>query len=430
MIILYNILVVIVIVLAVIPLYIIRLLREKGFSTRFRQSFGFIPKVTLDPIADKGCIWLHAASVGEIVAASPIVKEMRKQLPKIPILISVITVNGYAMAKQIIPEADSIIFILPDLPFQVRNLISRIKPNIILLVETELWPNFLWNAQSMGIPVLTVNGRLSEKSLSRFLFILHFFPHILTSVTRFCMQSISDAQRIIKVGADPHRVFVTGNTKFDQTYIDTIQSKKEELLLKMGLKTRWPIIIAGSTHKGEEEILFTSFKKIQEYFDRAVLIIAPREITRAEAVANLANNYNLSPILRTTVNKLECNHNVVVLNTIGELGKIYSIGDIVFVGGSLVPKGGHNILEPAVHGKAILVGPYMFNFKDIYDLFSKRGACETAFDCDDLTEKLIAILANDEKRQLIGERALLITRENRGAANKTVQHIKEILHVS
>lgn len=244
------------------------------------------------------------------------------------------------------------------------------------------------------------------------------------------MQSITDAEYIIKLGADPQRVFVTGNTKFDQTYTNVSQKEKDKLIQQLGLKGRCPIIVAGSTHKGEEELLFSAFNKIQEQFEHAVLILAPREIRRWQEVALCATSYNLSAICRTDSEKIEDKHSLVILDTIGELGKIYSIGDIVYVGGSLVPKGGHNILEPAIHGKPILVGQYMFNFKDSYTLFSNRGACQTVYDGTDLTKKLLAILASSEMQKAMSEEALAIMNENHGATDETLLHIKDILKCS
>jgi 3-deoxy-D-manno-octulosonic-acid transferase len=413
--------------LLVIPLYIIRLIKEKGFSERFRQSFGVIPRTALEPVANQKCIWLHAASVGEIVAASPIVKEIRRQFPEKLILVSVITVNGYAMAKRIIPEADSIIYVLPDLPMQMHSIVAKIRPEIILLVETELWPGFLWVSKQFNVPVIMVNGRIGDKNVRCYKFLFFFFPHMLKTIVKFCMQSVIDAQYIIKLGANPRRVFVTGNTKFDQTYTNVSQTEKNEIVQQIKLEKRWPIIVAGSTHKGEEEIVFTAFKKILEHFESAALIVAPRAIQRANEVSLLAIQYNLSATLRTSLDSFGDENNIIILDTIGELGKIYSIGDVVYVGGSLVPRGGHNILEPAAHGKPIIVGPYMFNFKDTYALFSEHQACETVQDADELTDKLLVLLTDNKKRELMGERALAIINENCGATTNTVQHIKEIL---
>ncbi len=416
-------------VIAAIPVFVFRLFREEGFGQRLRQSFGFLPAEELAPVADKQCIWLHAASVGEIVATSPIVKEIRRELPGIPVLISVVTASGYAMAKRIITEADSIIFFPLDLPWLSRRVIARIKPRIFLPVETELWPNFLYAARAHGLPVVMVNGRISDKSVIRYRYLRSILQDMLDTVGRFCMQSMIDAQYIIRLGAAPRRVFVTGNTKFDQTYTDVSETDKESLIRELGFADRQPILVAGSTHRGEEELLYAALKRVREVHPQSGLVIAPREILRADELIALAAKAGLRAVRRTGVDKAEAGYDVVVLDTIGELGKIYSVGEIIFVGGSLVAQGGHNILEPAAHGKPIVVGPNMFNFKDSYALFSSHGACDTVYDGAELGEKLLYILGNDQVRKEMGEKALIIIRENRGAARKSVQHIKHVLNI-
>jgi 3-deoxy-D-manno-octulosonic-acid transferase len=422
---LYNILA-IVLVLAALPVFIVRLIREKGFGERLRQSFGFIPDEAISAVQNKGCIWLHAASVGEIVATSPIVKEIRKELPGTPILVSVVTANGYAMAKKIIPEADSVIFFPLDLPWLSKNVIARIKPKVFLLVETELWPNFLRSTREFNIPVMMVNGRISDKSVRRYQYLRGILKDMLNAVDRFCMQSQIDSQYIISLGADPKKVFVTGNTKFDQTYTDVDCIEKENLLRELGLTEKRQLVVAGSTHKGEEELLFAAFQGLCKSFPQAGLIVAPREIMRAGELLNLAAKYDLAAELRTnTESKRE--RNVVILDTIGELGKVYSIGDVIFVGGSLVPLGGHNILEPAAHGKPIIIGPHMFNFKDSYMLFNSRGACVTVTDGEQLEETLLRLFSDDNIKNTMGQDAKKIIAENRGAAHQTVLHIKKTL---
>ncbi|MDR3561820.1 MAG: 3-deoxy-D-manno-octulosonic acid transferase [Negativicutes bacterium] len=426
---LYNILTIF-LVLAAIPVFIYRLFREDGFGQRLRQSFGFLPAEVLAPVAGKECIWLHAASVGEIVATSPIVKEIRRELPGIPILISVVTANGYAMAKRIISEADSVIFFPLDLPWLSRSVIARIKPRIFMLVETELWPNFLYSAREFAIPVVMVNGRISDKSVNRYRYLRSILQDMLATVGRFCMQSMIDAQYIIRLGAAPRRVFVTGNTKFDQTYTDVSDTEKEALVCELGFGSRWPILIAGSTHPGEEELVYAALNRVREVYPEACLLLAPREILRAAELTDLAAKFGLRAVRRTAADKATAGYDVVVLDTIGELGQIYSIGEIIFIGGSLVSHGGHNILEPAAHGKPIVVGPNMFNFKDTYALFSGRGACDTVYDGAELGEKLLYILGNDQVRAEMGAKAQAIISENRGAAQKSVQHLKQILGVS
>ncbi len=424
---LYNILTIVLVFLAM-PVFIIRLIREEGFGERLRQSFGFIPEEALRPVIKRDCIWLHAASVGEIVATSPIVKEIRKELPDAPILISVVTASGYSMAKRIIKDADSIIFFPIDVPFLAQKVIDRIRPRVFMPVETELWPNFLKAARQYHIPVMMVNGRISDKSVVRYRHLGSVLQDMMNTVVQFCMQSVIDAEHIIRLGADPGRVLVTGNTKFDQTYTDVTLREKEQLRLEMGLGECHPVIIAGSTHKGEEESVFKAFREVRARYPGAKVIIAPREIMRADEVINIASSYDLNAARRTALlNNPSLGHDIVILDTIGELGKVYSIGDIIFVGGSLVPHGGHNILEPAAHGKPILTGPHMFNFKDTYALFSGRAACATVNNAGELAERILYILQNDHVRHGMCKETLAIIEENRGAARKSALELKKLL---
>ncbi|MDT8903799.1 3-deoxy-D-manno-octulosonic acid transferase [Anaeroselena agilis] len=423
---LYDILTIILVV-AAIPVFIFRLFREKGFGERLRQSFGFLPHGAVAPVAGKNCLWLHAASVGEIVATSPIVKEIRRQMPEMPVLVSVVTANGYEMAQRIIPEADSIIFFPLDLPGLSRRVINRIKPTMFVLVETELWPNFLLSCRDLSIPVMMVNGRISDKSVGNYRYLFTILDRMLDTVHRFCMQSTIDAQYIIRLGAKPRRVFVTGNTKYDQTHTEVSAAERERLASLLKLRGGAPVVVAGSTHRGEEEFVLAAFNKVRENIAEARLIIAPRDNLRGGEVASLAEKYGLKAVRRTDLDKADGSHDVIVLDTIGELGKIYSIADVVFVGGSLVATGGHNILEPAAHGKPILVGPHMFNFKDSYALFSGQGACDTVYDSADLGDKFVCLLSDAHVRAAMGEKALAIIRENQGAAVRSVQHISEVL---
>lgn len=425
--ILYNLLALLLVVLAA-PVFIIRLIREEGFGQRLRQSFGFLPQRDVAPVAHKNCIWLHAASVGEIVAASPIVKEIRQTFPEKPILVSVVTAAGYTMAKRIILEADSIIFFPLDLPNISHNVVKRIRPSVFLLVETELWPNFLRAARHFSIPVMMVNGRISDKSVKQYRYLHTVLKSMLATVEKFCMQSNIDAQHIIRLGADPKRVVVTGNTKFDQNYTSVTLEEQENIRKEMGFPQNSPILLAGSTHKGEEEFLFKALAKVRESIPNLTLVIAPRDVMRVTEITNLAVSYGFIAKRRTALlEKPSGNHDVVILDTIGELGKIYSVGTVVYVGGSLIAQGGHNILEPAAHGKPIIVGPHMFNFKDTYALFSKRQACITVDDAAALAENVVELLNNEELRSHMSEETLAIIKENRGAARNSMIYLREIL---
>lgn len=425
--IIYNIATVLLAIFAT-PIFIIRSVREKGFVERLKQSFGFLTEAALEPVAGKGCIWVHAASVGEIVAASPLIKEFRLEFPDRPILVSVVTNNGYEMANRIVKDANSIIYFPLDLPWLSSSVVKRIMPSVFLPVETELWPNFLKAARKYDIPVMMVNGRISDKSAARYHHLRGMLKDMIGTVNKFCMQSHIDAKYIIQLGANPDLVTVTGNTKFDQTYTDVSAEEKRRLLGEMGLEDAEGILLAGSTHKGEEKLMMKAFQDLRREFSKVKLLIAPRDIMRADEIIEIAEAFNMTAKTRSALMKHPgSGHDVVVLDTIGELGKVYSIGDVIYVGGSMVSHGGHNILEPAAHGKAILVGPNMFNFKDTHALFQRRDACITVKDEAQLSGAILRLFQDAEMRSVMEAQTLDIVRENRGAARKSAVLLRELL---
>lgn len=412
-----------------IPILIYRLMLENGFYDRLKQSAGVMPTPTLEKIAYHNAIWIHAASVGEIVAASPIVRELKRRYPHEMVVVSVVTATGHRMAQRIIPEADGHIFFPFDLPVITSRIVRIVDPKAIILVETELWPNFLRLAWNRKIPVMMMNGRISDRSMRRYSLVYRFTSRMLMQIRRFCMQSEGDARHIIDMGADPKRVTVTGNTKYDQTYAEVTDEEKEALRKEFHFDGKHPIIVAGSTHGGEEEILLRLFWKVSEKYPNARLLMAVREITRAAAVKFIVKHAGFSVIRRTEMKTEEAlgDHQVIILDTIGELGRLYSLADVVFVGGSFVKVGGHNILEPAAHGKPIFVGPYMFNFKEIFQLLSERGACVMAKTESEFERDMMDILAHPDKMKEMGDHALAVVRENQGATKRNVEAFEELI---
>ena len=349
------------------------------------------------------------------------------EFPEAVVVVSVVTATGHAMAHRIIPEAEGIIFFPLDLPYLTRKILHIIKPIAILLVETEIWPNFLRIAQSENIPVMMVNGRISDRSMKRYKYISAFTKEMLRSIERFCMQSKFDAAHIEVLGAQTSDITVTGNMKYDQTYATVSAEEKQSLLEEFGFGNNHPIIIAGSTHKGEEETIFETFKQVLQEYPQARLLIAPREIYRGHDVQTLAKHYELNAICRSDMTEpVHEGIPVVVLDTIGELGRLYSLGDIIFVGGSLVKTGGHNILEPAAHGKPILVGPYMFNFKEIFALLNSRHACEQVKNGKELTAMVLRLCKDKDLATEMGQNCLDIIRENRGATQRNTQELRQL----
>ena len=424
---LYDIAAIIVVIL-IIPVFMIRSIRERGFTERIRQSLGFFPEHALDNVAKKNCIWVHAASVGEIVATSPLIKEFRKEFPKSPILVSVVTTSGYEMANRIIKDADSIIYFPLDLPFVAASVLRRIHPRVFLDVETELWPNFLNAARKLNVPVMMVNGRISENSVKRYRYLFSIWTNMLRTVRLFAMQSPIDAKHILELGAPKELVILTGNTKFDQTYTDVTVEEHDKILNDLGLKDSDGILLAGSTHRGEENYVLGAFKKIREHHPNAKLVIAPRELLRTREVVHICSNAGFKVGTRTELQKRPPDgEDIIILDTIGELGKVYSIGDVIYVGGSLVTHGGHNILEPAAHGKAIIVGHHMENFKDTHALFKNRNACVTVNNPEELAIEAAKLFDNPEERRRLECETIAIVKENRGASRKSAVLLRNML---
>ena len=426
---LYNILMVIVAVIG-LPFFAFRCIRERRFRERLRHNLGFFPPETLAKVAGRSPVWFQAASVGEVVAASSIIREFKRQVPDVPVLISSGTISGYDMAYRIIPEADAIIFYPPDLLWLPDRIVGKVQPRAYVPVETELWPNFIRAARRRGIPVVMVNGRIGERSVEHYRQLRRMFTKMLYTVVRFCMQSTIDAQYVIQLGADPHKVIVTGNTKYDQNYSLVTEAEKVIFRRELGFSDAAPVIIAGSTHRGEEEILMEVLRVVRNKFANVKMLLAPRDIPRSESIADLIRRQDFSAALRSRLSptaEKQPETDVVVLDTIGELGRFYSLADVVFIGGSLVSHGGHNILEPAAQGKPIIVGPHMFNFKATYALFSARGACATVLDGQELAKKMLELLTDRVGADRMGQEAAAIVAENQGAAVRTVEHLKQIL---
>ena len=414
-----------------IPQLIYRLIREEGFYQRIKQSIGFLPEDLKEKISNRHAIWVHAASVGEIVAASPIVREMRKTYPNEVIIVSVVTATGFRMAHQIIKGADGILYFPLDLPYLTNRILTIVKPQAIVLVETEIWPNFLRIAADKHIPVMMMNGRISQRSAVRYRLITFFTRKVLSTIRMFCMQSRIDAQYIIDIGADPNKVIVTGNTKYDQTYGIVTEDEKKRFLRELGFaEGTYPIMIAGSTHKGENGAVYKAFSKVRQRFPEAQLIIAPRYIDQADLIRDEGLKHDITMVKRSDMKagkQVSASYDGVILDTIGELGRVYSLGDLIFVGGSLAHIGGHNILEPAAHGKPIIVGPNMFNFVEIFDLLSSRGACIMVKNEEEFVETCLDLLIHKDKAEAMKRHCLEIVKENQGATKKNLDELQQLL---
>lgn len=400
------------------PVIVFKLLTVPKYRGGLLQKLGMLPAALIFKLKGVRPIWVHAVSVGEVMAAHPLIRELRKRYPHRILILSTVTVTGNNTARQRVPEADAVFYFPFDYPWIVRKVIRAIHPAVVLVAETELWPNFYRELKNAGIPSAVVNGRISPNSYRNYLKVRRFFKEVLSSVDLFCMQSETDAVRIGEIGADPGKVIVTGNLKFDLK-IPHVLAKPVEIA--PGRK----VITAGSTHRGEEAALLEIFSRLREKFPDLVLIIAPRHPERFNEVESLINRSGYDAQRRSLLK----NHvkDVLLLDTIGELRSFYAVCDIAFVGGSLVKVGGHNLLEPAAMKKPVVFSRYMFNFKEISEALVSAGGGIMVRDKEELYHKMDSLLSDDDFAKHMGARAFAVIQANAGATTRTVDSISRFI---
>ncbi|MBW1679723.1 MAG: 3-deoxy-D-manno-octulosonic acid transferase [Deltaproteobacteria bacterium] len=404
-----------------------------GVHRKYRQGFwermGFIPQQVQSQLKGTCPIWLHAVSVGEVTASIPIVKKIKEEHPGLKIVLSTITATGNYTARQKIPEVDFVIYFPYDYFFVVNRVINIINPCIFIHTETEIWPNFIWALQRRGIPSVIVNGRISWSSSRRYKLFGWFFKRVFNNISAFGMQSYIDYQRAINIGANPKRVLLTGNMKFDQKKSDFNPAEKEKLLRNFNLNPKDQIFIAGSTHSGEEEIILDVFQQLLQEHPRLILILAPRHPERFQEVEKLVKGKGFLLIRKTQIkkNKPPFHPQVILLDTIGELSLTYNIGEIIFVGGSLVNIGGHNILEPLVYKKPVLFGPYMQNFSEIAQALGESGAGILVETKEDLFTQAQRLLNNKGYAKMLGEKGFQVIQRHQGATDRNMEMINRFI---
>ncbi|MBC7327771.1 DUF374 domain-containing protein [bacterium] len=395
----------------------LRQIRGKGFRG-WKERLGFVPK------SNKG-IWCHAVSVGEVMAAKPIIEEIRKLDPERPIFLSTITNTGMATARKHLSSLATLFYFPLDLLPIPLIALKRLKPAVICLVETELWPNLIFWASLLRIPVVLVNGRISDKSdLSLRALRLLFAP--LLRRLHLLMQSERDAQRVKRCGAS--NVFVFGNTKFDQVLGVKSFTQLQTLKAELGIKEGEQVFLAGSTHPGEEEKVLKAYWEARLSHPDLRLIIAPRHPERIPQVEALLSKQGFTSIRRSSLPSPDLDpHSVILIDTVGELSTLYGLSTIAFVGGSLVPKGGHNILEPLVWGKPTLFGQYMNNFRDIAELALEEGVGIQVKNEKELGEKLKLLLISPHLQEEIRQKAEALINRMQGAGGRYAKFIYDLL---
>jgi 3-deoxy-D-manno-octulosonic-acid transferase len=390
---------------------------------------GFFQNLPFD-----GPIWVHAASVGEVLCSIPLLKKIKNELPGLKIVLTTMTSTGKETAKTRLSEADEILFVPIDHPLIIRRTIEKVRPGLLLIAETELWPNLLRSCGRKGIPVVLFNGRISQKSFQRYLLLKFFFKECLKYVSLFLMQTEEDRRRIIEIGGEPQKTRTVGNLKFDQTLPSFTQGAMGGVGKAIGLHGREKIFIAGSTHSGEEEVLIALYKELKKMDPHLVFILAPRHLERLEEVEGVLKKESLSWRRKTSLSLGAGRPDqewpgVILLDTMGELMSFYSLGSLVFVGGSLVPVGGHNPLEPLFFKKCVLFGPYMFNFQDITSRLIETGGAIQVSGKEDLLLQSKRLLFNDGARKEVGEKGYQFLQEHQGATQRMFEEIRPFLKI-
>lgn len=424
------------------PYLLYQAIRYRKYIRSLPQRLGYLP-VSFNLDGDES-IWIHAVSVGEVLTARALLPELRQRYPRLRIFLSTTTMTGQQVARTNLQYVDEVFFLPFDLGFIVNRTLRLVKPRLFVMMETEIWPNLLRACQRDGVRSVLVNGRISSRSYPRYRLGRTFFRHVLANVDRFCMQSEESARRIIDIGAAPDRVVVTGSLKFDSLDLNALQDAQADgtpyriqpmpdrgrnrVLRYFRISPDRPVVIAASTLRGEEEWVLEAFGRIRATMPAALLIIAPRKPERFDDVERMARRGGWNVARRSELRvDSEPRHDVVILDTIGELAQLFRVATAVFVGGSLVDAGGHNILEPAVFGKPIVFGPYMQNFAEIARTFLDNGAAIQVRSGRELEPVLVELLRDPVQRAKLGAAARALVEANRGARSRTLDVIAELL---
>jgi 3-deoxy-D-manno-octulosonic-acid transferase len=402
---------------------------SRGRPPALMERFGFIDSRSLLPLQGHRPIWIHAVSVGETVAVKPLLAALKKTFPESPLVLSNMTETGRSIALGI-KEADCCVYFPFDFSCACERLLKQINPCVVIIVETELWPNFLHSARNLSIPTVVVNGRISDRSFHRYMRLRRFFRPILADVTAFCMQSEEDARRIAEIGAPSEQVSVTRNLKFDIPQRALSAAELQKIRAEYLLEESIGVLTAGSTHPGEDEQVLNAFATIIGQGRQVVLVLVPRHPERAPDVAELLVKRGFAFVRRSSLADKRgpfAVGEVLLVDSIGELMNFYAISDLAFVGGSLVPAGGHNLLEPASLGCPVLFGPHMANFREIAALTLDYGAGCQIKDDHDLALACCRLLAEGEARVVMGENGRRLLREQGGATALNIEVIKRVV---
>lgn len=427
-------------IVLITPYYLFKFVTSKYHRQGLLERFGFVKFPNYD--RQKRCIWLHAASVGEIKASDVLINNLREVYPDYEFVISTLTPSAQKLVKEKYPDIKSFFFPL-DLSLIIKKVLKQINPALIILIEQELWLNLIRISASKRIPIVLLNGRITKHSAARYRFIKPIITRIWNKISYFCVQNKEYCERFKTLGVKSDKIRITGNMKYDlldkpsscSQGRDKSHSQTDEMFYRkiFSFNENDLVIIGGSTHHPEEEILLEVYSKLKQDINNLKLIIAPRHPFRFDEVEKLIRIKGFECLRRSKLlespNNISGNLNsaIVLLDSVGELSKVYSVADVVFIGGSFVPRGGQSILEPAALGKPVFFGPDMSNFQDMAYLLIKENAAMSVIDKSALYQQLIHLLKEPAILKQMGGRAQIVIRQYQGATIKNIEFIKNLL---
>lgn len=412
----YN-LILLLLLIILSPLICFKVLKGGGGLGELFQRLGMLSADLPDSVKAGGAVWFHAASVGEVLASAALIEKIRLRWPNKRLIVSTFTATGNKAAIQKL-NADAVIFLPFDIAPIVKHVLLKVKPDLLILMETELWPSLITEAASIGTDVIVVNGRISDSSFGKYKIMRPLIKGALNKLSLVLTQSSIDSERLAVLGVNSARLQETGNIKFDMS----VDNSEIPFLKEWG----HPLFIAGSTRDGEEPYILDAYLNLRNTHRDLKLLLAPRHIERVGEIARMMEERGLD-FSRRSKQTGRAQSQVVLLDTLGELSSCYKYADIVFIGGSLVPMGGQNMLEPALQGKAVLFGPYIENFREAAAALIKGGGAVKVKDLEDLIKQADRLLTDDKLRQKMGKKGRETVLLNRGATEKTVDMLAEFL---
>jgi 3-deoxy-D-manno-octulosonic-acid transferase len=410
--------------LITLPYWLLQMLRHGKYRAGLRRRFGEVP-AHLRQNSGRRTIWVHAVSVGEVVASSAVIEGLRREFPSHRVMVSTTTSTGHKLAVKKF-GAENVFYFPLDFAFAVRPYVEALKPELCVIAETEFWPNFLRLVKASGARIAVINCRISDRSLPGYQRLRFWLPKVLTNVDLFLAQTEEDKRRLIAIGADEARTLVSGNLKFDvpPPHQPPIATSLRGSFEQTGAR---PVLVCGSTLDEEEGLLLSAFRNILATHPKAVMILAPRHPERFAEVASLVEQLGFRMWRRSLWGVEPLAGCVLVLDSIGELGALYSLATVAFVGGSLVPRGGHNIIEPAMYGVPIVTGNHYENFRDIVNFFLSRDAVRVV-GMAELALVFMDLIGNAAEREKLGRNALAALESQRGATTRTLEAIKQLMN--